>query len=102
MPPATARRSSLTRANRDDVDHGDLAGEGTDAALGGECRLAVDDDRDVGGRAAAVAREYAVEAGGAGDQRGTERTGGRPDSTVVIGWCTTSSADSTWPLDFIT
>ncbi len=25
-----------------------------------------------------------------------------PDSTVVIGWCTTSSADSTPPLDFIT
>src|SRR3954447_2758346 len=25
-----------------------------------------------------------------------------PDSTVVIGWCTTSSADSTPPFDFIT
>jgi hypothetical protein len=25
-----------------------------------------------------------------------------PDSTVVIGWCTTSSAESTPPLDFIT
>src|SRR3954470_8535408 len=25
-----------------------------------------------------------------------------PESTVVIGWCTTSSADSTPPLDFIT
>ena len=25
-----------------------------------------------------------------------------PDSTVVIGWCTTSAADSTPPLDFIT
>ena len=25
-----------------------------------------------------------------------------PDSTVVIGWCTTSSALSTPPLDFIT
>ena len=25
-----------------------------------------------------------------------------PDSTVVIGWCTTSSADSTPPLDFMT
>src|SRR3954466_10876542 len=24
-----------------------------------------------------------------------------PDSTVVIGWCTTSSADSTPPLDFM-
>ncbi len=25
-----------------------------------------------------------------------------PESTVVIGWCTTSSAESTPPLDFIT
>ena len=25
-----------------------------------------------------------------------------PESTVVIGWCTTSSADSTPPLDFMT
>src|SRR5215217_9655359 len=25
-----------------------------------------------------------------------------PDSTVVIGWCTTSSAESTPPFDFIT
>src|SRR5680860_445683 len=25
-----------------------------------------------------------------------------PDSTVLIGWCTTSSAESTPPLDFIT
>ena len=24
-----------------------------------------------------------------------------PDSTVVIGWCTTSSAESTPPLDFM-
>jgi hypothetical protein len=25
-----------------------------------------------------------------------------PDSTVVIGWCPTSAADSTPPFDFIT
>ena len=64
------------RANRDDVDHGDLAGEGTDAALGGERRLAVDDDRDVGGRAAAIAGEHAVEAGGA--SRSARRRARRP------------------------
>ena len=82
---------------------GILRRERADRALGGQRRLAVDDDRDVGRGAAAVAGQHPVEAGDLRDQRRAERAGRRPGlSTVVIGWCTTSSALSTPPLDFIT
>ena len=42
------------------------------------------------------------EAGVRGDHRGAERAGGRPGQHGLIGWWTTSSADSTPPLDRIT
>ena len=44
--------------DRDDVDHRDLARVGADRALGGERRLAVEHDGDVGRGAAAVAGEH--------------------------------------------
>ncbi len=62
-------------ADGDDVDHRDLARERPDAALGGQRGLAVDDDRDVGGGAAAVAGQDLVEARDLGDQRGAEGAG---------------------------
>ena len=64
-------------ADGDDVDHRDLRRVGADRALGGQRRLAVDDDGHVGRRAAAVAGQHPVEAGDLGDQRGAERAGGR-------------------------
>ena len=64
-------------ADGHDVDHRDLARVGADGALGGEGRLAVEDDGHVGRRAAAVAGEDPGEAGDLGDQRGAERAGGR-------------------------
>ena len=68
---------AAARADGDHVDHRDLGGVDAHAALGGERGLAVDDDRDVGRGAAAVAGEHPVEAGDPGDQRGAERAGGR-------------------------
>ena len=65
-------------ADGDDVDHRDLAGVAADRALGGERRLAVHDDRHVGGGPAAVTGQHPVEAGVGGDQRGAEGTGCRP------------------------
>ena len=43
-----------------------------------------------------------MEPGRPGDHGGAERAAAGPDSTVVIGWCTTSSAESTPPFDFMT
>ena len=64
-------------ADGDHVDHRDLAGVGADAALGGQRRCAVDDDGDVGRRAAAVERDHAGEAGPLGDHRRAEGAGRR-------------------------
>ena len=66
---------AATGADRDDVDHRDLARVGADRALGGEGRLAVEHHRDVGRGAAAVAGEHPVEAGPPGDEGRTERAG---------------------------
>ena len=68
---------AATGADRDDVDHRDLAGVGADRALGGQGGLAVEHDRDVGRRAAAVAGEHPVEAGPPGDEGRPERARGR-------------------------
>ena len=68
---------AAARADGDHVDHRDLRRVLADAALGGQRRLTVDDDRDVGGGAAAVAGQHPVEAGRAGDQRGAQGAGGR-------------------------
>ena len=68
-------------ADGDDVDHRDLARVGADRALGGQGRLAVEHDRDVGRGAAAVAGEHLVEAGPPGDQ-GRAEGARRPDRTA--------------------
>ncbi|CCH75540.1 hypothetical protein BN11_80003 [Nostocoides australiense Ben110] len=61
----------------DDIDHRDLARVGADRALGRQGWFAVEDDRDVRGRATAVARQHLAEAGPLGDERGPEGTSGR-------------------------
>ena len=92
-----------TRADGDDIDHRDLARVAADGALGGERRLAVDYDGDVGRRAAAITGDHPVEARRRLRPMAAPRPpAAGPESTVVIGWCTTSSADSTPPFDFIT
>ena len=68
---------AATGADGDDVDHRDLARVGADGALGGEGRLAVEHDRDVGRGAAAVAGEHPGEAGPPGDQGRPQRPGRR-------------------------
>ena len=68
---------TAARAHGDDVDHRDLAGVGTDIAFGRQRRCAVDDDRHVGRRAAAVEGDDAVEAGAFRDDRSPERAGSR-------------------------
>ena len=64
-------------ADGDDVDHRDLGRVVADRALGGERRLAVDDDGDVGRGTAAVAGEDRWKPRVAGDQRGAQGAGGR-------------------------
>ena len=79
-------------ADGDDVDHRDLARVDADRALGGQGRLAVDHDADVGRRTAAVAGQHPVEPGASAISAAPSAPAAGPDSTVVIGWCTTSSA----------
>src|SRR5690606_16766357 len=67
------RDRAAARPDGHDVDHRDLDGVAADRALGGEGRLPVQDDRDVGGGAAAVQRDDGAVPAVRDDERRAER-----------------------------
>ena len=69
---------AAARPHRHHVDHRELRRVVADGAFGGQRRLAVQQHRDVGRRAAAVAGEHLRETGPVCDHPGTQRAGGRP------------------------